>query len=227
MDLLFLLKLSENDKRVIIAILLVVIILFVIIGLLGSLTIKIMRWQGKKCDTLVSDVVRYHIITRPSELKRYARVKNIRYFIVQAWVPIVIILVGLISLFIQFGVHNAIPHDWNYSFFGTHEDEFGSILFYWDFSTFGLNINNWKPELTWPAVIHEPAFSPAAIPSYITAICFLVGGIWYFVIAQAYLARTIRAYVLSKKVFEKSLDDFDQNKPMPTETLETAVPENK
>ena len=44
-----------------------------------------------------------------------------------------------------------------------------------------------------------------------------MGAGWYLVVAQAYLARTIRAYKLSKQVFEKSLEGFNQNTPVNTQ----------
>ena len=82
-----LIKFTENDKRVVIALLFAIILLFVIIGLLGSLIIRVMKWQGKKCDTLVSDVVTNHIVKTPHQLRKYAAKKNIRHFIKQAWLP--------------------------------------------------------------------------------------------------------------------------------------------
>ena len=51
MNPVILVQLSENDKRIIIAICLVLILVFVLIGLLGSLIIRTMKWQAKKCDT--------------------------------------------------------------------------------------------------------------------------------------------------------------------------------
>ena len=53
-----------------------------------------------------------------------------------------------------------------------------------------------------------------AIYSYIAVPLLIIGGIWYIVVAQAYLARTIRASKLCKQVFEKSLDGFNQNTPI-------------
>ena len=97
MNPVLLIKLSENDKRVIIAIFLILILVFVLIGLIGSLIVRTMKWQGKKCDTLVSDVVRNHIVTTPLQLRNYARKKNTRYFIKQAWIPILLILESIIS----------------------------------------------------------------------------------------------------------------------------------
>ena len=212
MNPVILIKLSENDKRVIIALLFVLILVFVIIGLLGSLIIRTMRWQGKKCDTLISDVVTHRIIQNPHQLRKYACKKNARYFIKQAWIPVLIILIGAGALII----HNIVNKNWAYNPFNK-DDGFGTLLFLWYFSdpdsytvVFGLKIL-----AKWPPLMNRPHFVVEAIFSYICVPCFIVGGIWYFVAAQAYLARTIRAHALAKKVFEKSLDNFDQNSPMP------------
>ena len=206
---LFLLKITENDKRVVIALLFIIIILFVVIGLLGSLIVRTMRWQGKKCDTLVSDVVTNHIVKTPHQLRVYAAKKNIRHFIKQAWVPIIIIIVGVATYLIR----NAVVGKWDYNPFNIN-DGFGTLFFVWDFSKIittpetgvGILIN-------WPELINQPHFVLEAIPAYVAVSCIIIGGLWYLVAAQAYLARTIRAIKLSKKVFEKSLENFDQNTP--------------
>lgn len=216
------LKITENDKRVIVALLFVIIILFVVIGLLGSLIVRTMKWQGKKCDTLVSDVVTNRIVTTPHQLRKYASKKNIRYFIKQAWIPIIIIAVGVLTLIIR----NAVKKDWSYNPFNIN-DGFGSLFFVWDFSKIittpetGVGIT-----LNWPTLINQPHFVPEAIVAYISISCLFVGGAWYLVAAQAYLARTLRAIKLSKKVFEKSLDNFDQNTPLqqPTDNQNPAQP---
>ena len=111
-------QLSENDKRIIIAVFLILILLFVLIGFIGSLIVRTMKWQGKKCDTLVSDVVTNHIVTTPLQLRLYARKKNIRYFIKQAWIPIILILVGVLVIVIR----DAITQDWSYNPFNTTDE---------------------------------------------------------------------------------------------------------
>ena len=203
------LKITENDKRVIIALLFIIIILFVVIGLLGSLIIRTMKWQGKKCDTLVSDVVTNHIVKTPHQLRRYAAKKNIRHFIKQAWIPIIIIIVGVVTYIIR----NAVKNDWTYNPFNIN-DGFGTLFFVWDFSNIiSTPENGIGVLLNWPALINQPHFEVEAICSYVAVSFVIVGGLWYLVVAQAYLARTIRAVKLSKRVFEKSLDNFDQNTP--------------
>lgn len=212
MNLILLLKLTENDKRVIIAVCFAIILLFVIIGLLGSLIIRTMKWQARKCDTLISDVVTNRIVKSPHQLRQYAAVKNAREFIKQAWIPIIIILVSVAILIIR----NAIVKDWTYDPFNK-DTGFGSLLFMWDFkdeasytTIFGI-----KLLAKWPPLSNEPHFAIEALWSYFYIPGMFIGGSWYVIAAQAYLARTIRAIKLSKKVFEKNLENFDQNSPLP------------
>lgn len=212
MNPVVLIQLSENDKRIIVAICLVIILVFVLIGLLGSLIVKTMKWQGKKCDTLVSDVVINRIITEPKQLRKYARKKNARYFLKQAWLPLILVLVGVLVLLI----HNIVIKDMAYNPFNS-KDGFSTLFFLWDFSdadsytiVFGM-----KVLAKWPPLSNSPHFVVEAICAYIAVPLIIVGGLWYIVAAQAYLARAIRAFKLSKQVFEKSLEGFNQNSPIP------------
>ena len=216
MNPVVLIQLSENDKRIIIALFLVLILVFVIIGILGSLIIRTMKWQGKKCDTLVSDVVVNHIIEKPGQLRRYARKKNTRYFIKQAWLPIIFIIAGVATLLIRGGVTG----NWEYNPFNL-DDGFGTLFFAWDFGNdqYYKTIFEIKLLAEWPALINSPHFVVEAIWAYISIPLLFVGGIWYLVVAQAYLARTIRAVKLSKTVFEKSLDDFNKSSPSPIQPI--------
>ena len=210
MSTLFLIKLSENDKRIIIAVLFAIIITFVLIGLLGSLVVRIMKKQGKKCDDLISDVVVNKIVTTPHQLKVYARKKNSRYFIKQAWVPVLLIVTATLLLII----HNAIAGNWHYNPFNT-KDGFGSLLFVWDFGhVFSTPESGVGVLVQWPTLINEPHFEINAIFSYFIVPFYFIGGIWYFMIAQGYLARTLRAHRLAKSVFDKSLDNYNQNTPI-------------
>ena len=211
MNPILLIKLTENDKRIIIAICLVIILIFVLIGFIGSVIARVMRWQGRKCDTLVSDVVVNRIVTTPHQLRVYARKKNIRYFIKQAWIPIILIIVGVVIIVI----HNAVIKDWSYNPFNI-TDGFGTLFFVWDFkdpdsytTVFGI-----KVMASWPPLANEPHFAVEALASYFAVPILLTGALWYLVAAQAYLARSIRAFKLSKQVFEKSLEGFNQNTPI-------------
>lgn len=210
MNLNLLFKFTENDKRILIALCFAIILLFVLCGFIGALIVRIMKWQGKKCDTLVSDVVTNHIVTSPAQLRKYAARKNARHFIKQAWIPILIILFGFIVLII----HNAVTKDWSYNPFNV-ETGFGTLLFTWDFKG-AEKVNFFGREIiaNWPPLSNKPHLAVEALASYVIVPALVGGGLWYVVAAQAYLARTIRAVQLSKRVFEKSLEGFDQNTQM-------------
>src|SRR5574344_1285221 len=106
-----LLKLTESDKRLIIAFLLIFILLFVIIGAIGYLIVRIMKWQGKKLDSCVSDVVYTRVITDKKKFSKFAHKKNWIIFYKAARVPVIIMLVSGIILVIRILVYHAVSYD--------------------------------------------------------------------------------------------------------------------
>lgn len=201
-----LVRLTENDKRILIGICIAIILLFVLIGILGSLVIKTMKYQGKKCDALIADVVTARLIKTPAQLRRYARKKNTRYFIKQAWLPLLFTIIGVGSLF----AHNIIKDDWTYNPFNL-TDGFGTLIYTWNFNDPDMYtyIFGFKVIADWPPIATRPHFEMEAIYSYAFVVFSFIGLFWYLIVSQAYLARTIRASKLSKKLFEKTLDNFD------------------
>ena len=201
-----LLSLSENDKRLIFAILLVLILVIVLIGYIGFLVTRVMKWQGKKIDTLVADPVVTRVITDKHHFIRYARKKNWRLFFKQSALGIGILVTGALVLLIR----DAVAKDFTYNVFEYEKTGFGTLLFLWDYSECfkreGVSL-----VLNWPTLINTPHFESEAIVSYIFVISLIVGGGWYLIALQSLISRTIRMYVLSTKAFEKTLDGFNQN----------------
>ena len=201
----FLIALSENDKRLIFAILIVLILVFVLIGYIGFLVTKVMKWQGKKLDTIVADPVVTRVITDKRHFIRYARKKNWRLFFKQSYIAILILLFAGIILIVR----DAIYQDFTYNPFNK-DTGFGSLLFLWDFSVCfrreGISLI-----LNWPALVNTPHFVLDAWGGYLFTVSLIVGGIWYIIALQALIARTIRMYQLSTTAFEKNLDGFNQN----------------
>ena len=204
--MLFLVSLSENDKRLILALFLVLILVFVLIGYIGFLITRLMKWQGKKLDTLVADPVVTRVITDKKHFIKYARKKNWRLFLKQSYIAVLILLVGSIVLIVR----DAICRDFAYNVFEYQKTGFGTILFLWDFSVCfkreGVSL-----VVNWPKLINQPHFEVNAIVSYIFVTCLIVGGIWYLIALQSLISRTIRMYQLSTSAFEKTLEGFNQN----------------
>lgn len=210
-----LVALTENDKRLILALLLVLILLFVLIGYIGMLVTKIMRWQGKRLDNEVADVIVTRVITDRKHFLPYARKKNWRIFFKDAFIPILILLIAAAVLIIR----DIVVRDFSYNPFN-HHDGFGTLLFIWDFSdescyttVFGL-----KVLAKWPPLISEPHLVAEAWCGYIFVPLLFIGGLWYLWVLQSLISRTIRMYKLSRSAFDKDLDHFNQ-----TDILANAV----
>lgn len=197
--------LSENDKRLIFAILLVLILVIVLIGYIGFLITRIMRWQGKKLDTLVADAVVTRVITDKRHFMRYARKKNWRLFFKQSYIAILLMLFAVVMLIVR----DAIYKDFSYNPFNI-ENGFGSLIFVWDFSVCfkreGISLI-----FNWPALVNTPHFVLDAWGGYIFVTFAFVGFIWYLIALQSLIARTLRMFKLSTTAFEKNLDGFNQN----------------
>ena len=207
-----LVTLSENDKRLIFALLIVVILVLVLIGYLGYLLVKLMKWQAKKMDTLIHDVVVYKVINDKKHLIQYGRKKNWALFFKQAYIPLIIILVGAIVLLVR----DAIYNDYSYNPFSV-ENGFGSLFWTWTVSP--DEVIEWNVLIFRKIIVdNTPHFVAEGWAGYITAPCFIVGGIWYFIVTSSLLARTIMLFKRSREVFEKSLDGYNQSTQNETNT---------
>ncbi|MCR5505822.1 MAG: hypothetical protein K6F07_02375 [Bacilli bacterium] len=216
-----LISLSENDKRLILALLLVLILVFVLIGYLGLLVTKVMKWQGKKLDNAVADVVVTRVVSNKKHFKRYARKKNWRMFYKQSWIPILIIIAAVVFLIIR----NATTKDWAYNVMNK-DTGFTSLFFLWDFGNdaYYTKVFGIKVLAKWPALINKPHFVAKAWASYIFVPLITIGGLWYLWSLQSLIARTIRMYKLSSSAFDKSLDGFSQTNILNAQVNNSAIP---
>lgn len=76
-----LIKLSENDKRVLIAICLIVLLIIVLVGYLSLLVRNVMRRQGKKVDFMMYDIMKARVIVDSKTFGIVARYKSNVYFL--------------------------------------------------------------------------------------------------------------------------------------------------
>lgn len=199
---------SDRDKRVILILFLLIIVTIAFIAVLGAIITRVMQWQGKKMDELTHDVVITGVIENRRQFIRYARIKNWRLFFLQAWIPLLIIFVGVMTLIIR----NAVTNDWGYNIYDYKDTGFNTLFFVWDFSDpniyhrfFGITMI-----CDWPPIINYPHFSINAWASYIFFLGTTVGGTWYFIRLQCLISRTIKMYKLSYTIYKKSLEDFNK-----------------
>ena len=217
MSNVFLVKLSETDKLVIFAFLMLFILVFVLIGYLGFIVLRIMKHQGKKVDEYTHDVVVTKVIKDKKHFQTYASKKNWILFFKQSYIPLLIILFGTLVLIIR----NAVTNDFAYNIFDYKKTGFNTIFFVWDFG----NVEKYTTQIfgftvlkQWPDVINTPHFEAEAWASYIFFFSMLIGGAWYLITVQRAIARTWRIHVLKNQIYSKKLDGYNfYNSPNPTD----------
>lgn len=218
-----LIQLTETDKRIIFALFIVFILLFVIIGYLGLLITRIMKYQGKKLDSKVYDAVITRVVPTKKEFKSYAIKKNHQMFYKSAQIPIIILVLSGLAVLFHFLING-----FNCNLFDP-EHGFSTLLFLWDFKNtetvtwFGIKIwSNWPPLYE---TIGTPKFVWEGLPSYIGVFGLLTGGLWYLYEVQCLISRTLRIKKLCDSLFEKSLEGVNLNTQMMNEMQAGLVPQ--
>ena len=202
MSNLFLIQLTESDKRIIFVLLAVFILILVLIAYIGYLITKIMKWQGKKINNHVTDVVMTGVITNESDFKKYAKKKNWWLFYHQARIPALIVVLSIVFYIIVSSISGfKNPFD-RYTGFGT-------LLFVWDFSTIITTPESGAGVLiNWPALVNTPHLVKEAWASYIFVPAFIGGSIWYLISVQAFIARQIQINKLGQKIYSEQIEHY-------------------
>ena len=215
-------RLTDESRHLIIAFILLFVLVFVIMALIGKLVFKLMQWESKKADDLVHDVLVTGVITNERKLFFFGLRKNRRLLIKQAYIPVIIMAVGGFALLL----YCLITMHWGFNPFGNNPYGFQTLLYHFDWEGakgdfFGLQVIT-----KWPEVIQTPYFTWEALGSYIFVPCIVVGGVWFLLMCQAYMARSIRLFFVCKNAFRKTLDDYDPNKA-PVGEINPEFPDKK
>lgn len=217
----FLIALTENDKRVLIALGLLLILVFVLVGYIGLLVERTMKRQAKKVGVMMHDVVAAKVITNSRAFIKFGRKKNNRLFFKQAYIPFLILLFALF-IYILYG---AITRNWGLKIFDYKKEGFCTLLFLWDFTDpkiyvpwFGIKIIG-----NWPPILNTPHFEGAAWASYLIVPSIFAGFGWLFVVVQAHISRAFRIKKLAKTIFSPTLDNIQAVSPLQNPTINNQV----
>lgn len=203
-----LVKLSENEQRLIISLLLIVILAFVIVGYISLLIKKVMEKQATKADGMLQNVVKAEYFDNERSLKRFGRKKNGRVFFKQARIPFLIMLVSMIGLLL----YCLFKGDWHYNPFNS-KDGFGTLFFLHDWSdksTYTTRVFFLTVMSNMPPRTHTPEFVWSAWFSYLFVPAMTVGLIWYLIEAQAFIARSFRVNKIARGIYRKKLVPDDK-----------------
>lgn len=199
-----LLKLSETDKRLIIGLFLLAILVFLIIGLIYDSFKSLMDRQGKKIDAMMNLPVSSGLIMSKKQFRKVASYKSdVQFYHTFSRIVLLALFSGVIHLiyFLVMDIAFELPNNiWDTT------TGISTLFYTFDWANmprsnfFGLNLPS-----DWPAVINRPHFELMAIGSYVVAPLYVVCIFGAFMTILAYLSRTLRIRKLAKLLFSADL----------------------
>ena len=210
--MVYALHMSEDSKRLIIALLFALIVIFIIVGCIGLIVKKVMKKQGEGADNMMYDVIRAGIFNKKSDLIKFGFKKNNIVFFKQAWKPFIVMLSASLILVL----YCLIMNNWDVNIFDNNTEGIGTLFHVFDWQhvertkVFGYEIIS-----DWPPILTKPHWSWYAWGSYLFVPAMAVGLLWFMFCVQAFIARSFRIFKVAKKVFSRTIDDLPpQEKPI-------------
>lgn len=201
----FLIQLTEKDKRLLVALFIVLIVVFVLIAYIAQGVKALMKRYGKGIDAYMHDLCKAKLVTTPSEFRVQVFKKETKVLYKNTrWVFRVFIV-----FMIAFITYTLIAKPGGDASPFAYVRGYISNLFFdfeWPKSEF-FGIKNFPVD--WPYVANGPVveFSLPAIVSYVMLLVWIFTFFGLFTSTLKFIARMNRARVKSSEVFTKSLDD--------------------
>ena len=202
-----LIQLTEKDKRIIIALCIILIISFVLIAYIGQGVRAMMRKHGKGIDTYMYDLCRAGLIKTPKDFMMQVVKREIRVLYIKTrWafrvgVSLSLILVLFAVVFRPSGADQPL-----FAFFGQALDNLRIILEWPRGTFFGIEnfVVDWPTVARWPV----PQFDFASIITYLCTIGYIYMAVVLFIYVTGFIGKLLRAKDKSTDVFTKDLDEL-------------------
>lgn len=199
-NLVILAQLSEGEKRTLIVLAVIFAFAFVLIGLIVKGVSYWMEIQGKNIDGYMYDLVKYGIINKPSEFRRYVwKRESKQLYLRLRWMMRLFVLLagGFIAYVYMFQNGN----------FQISLDYISNlrIEFAWDTTTmFGLTVIS-----DWPYVTKLPIvdMSINAYVAYVALVAVIWAGLTLIINTLAFIGKISRSNRVSNTSFGKNLEN--------------------
>ena len=201
-----LIKLEEKDKRLLIALFILLIVIFVLIAYIVNGIKVLMRKYAKGIDGYMHTLCKEGEIKDPKEFKIqvYKRETKTLYLSTR-WAFRVGLVVTVVLL--CYGFIARPSGDNIFAFYGKALNDL-TITLYWPTGDF-FGISNFP--IDWPVVGKwpTPEFTLPSIITYLTVIAYIYVAVVLIISTMKFIARLNRARVKSEEVFSKSLDNLE------------------
>lgn len=201
-----LIKLSESDKRILISLLLILILLFVLIGYLVKLIKYLLNAQADYVEKSMYDILDADLITDKKHFFQVSWEKNTRKFYFSARLPVIILIFLLATILI----YQTVIESYSWEFFSFYLKEASFKLDWPTQEFFGLTIINDWPSIAKPSVFYFDKFD-----AWLTYLVTLVGtyALIHFILCSiSLLARNIRTIKVGNEYFKKDLNELKKAK---------------
>lgn len=200
--LLISLEMSESDRKLLVALLVVFVVLLFLAGFIGMLIRYVSNKMGDRIINDIAEPIKYHILPNEKAAMKYAKIKNARLFVKQA-TPGLLALIAILALWIINSLFTLNHGGFTTNHFGIASELLFKFDFVWQKNALGvyslMAINK----------VHNPTFEIAHWASYIIVIIIILACIYLIIVAQAYLARGQEMRKTIRNAYKKSLDGFN------------------
>ena len=204
----FLIQLTEKDKRILIALCIILILLFVLIAYIGQGIKALMKKYAKGIDGYMHELCSAKLVTNEKDFRMQVFKKESRVLYSSTrWIFRVFFVFT-----IAFVVYSLIARPGDGSVFGYFGENIKNLWFDIECPKaefFG--IKNFPVDWPYIAKGPSPEFTLPAVVSYIMLIVWVVTLVGVFTSTLRFIARMNRARVKSVEVFTRSLDDANFN----------------
>lgn len=203
--LVMLVQLTEKDKRLLIALFILFIVIFVLIAYIANGIKALMRRYGKGIDGYMHDLCKTKLVKNPQEFKKQVYLRETKtLYLKSKWG----FRVGLGITALLF-LYAFIVRPSGDNIFGFYSEAVSNlkIEFDWPKGEF-FGIKNFPVD--WPTVARwpHPEFNLKSIITYLSLIGYGYVIFILFTSTLCFISRLNRARVKSVDVFTKSLDNF-------------------
>lgn len=203
----FLIQLTEKDKRLLIALFIILIVVFVLIAYIGQGIKGLMKKYSKGIDGYMHELCSAKLIDNPKDFRKQVFRKESKILYAKTrWIFRIFILsmVGFVTYTL------IVKPSGDGSLFAYVGDSLGSLWFDFDWPKgefFGIK----KFPIDWPYIASYPApkFDVASIVSYVMLIVWVITFVCVFTSTLCFIARINRARSKSNEVFSRSLDEVN------------------
>lgn len=205
--MMFLITFSENDKRLLIALAIFLIVFFVLIAYIAKLIRYIMRKYGRAVDNYMYDMCYYKVINDPKTFTKYVKQReNKSLYFRSKWFIRIFLLTT--AGFLAFALLRDHGDESTFAFF--HEALDGLTIKFtgWQKTkVFGLTIPSDFPQV-------KRGFEPVlTLPGIISYIYLFITVVNVFAIVNAsliYISRMIRCKQAVGEVYQKKLSNLSE-----------------